>query len=276
MANKLPKKGDHQPTKYFEGDGKLTNAEKLTEQKINVPQELNGYDIENLCSKFLMNILYYKMANQKKRDQALTIAAKIILEKGSEIQNQLNKNDAELQKEASPKENLTTQTNAQTTAQSNQAAAPSPTSKESPKESPKESHSQESASPKGGKSDIPKISGGTLSEVIAKITEMLAGKSGAALKAGAANLGALVEVLATPEVEKKFAETMTFLAKDPVLVADLKDYLQGTNAAEVFSAAIDKNFSADQKSAVDQVSAGDLSARRVENIASQEVRINQR
>ncbi len=267
MANKLPKKGDHQPTKYFEGDGKLTNAEKLTEQKINVPQELNGYDIENLCSKFLMNILYYKMANQKKRDQALTIAAKIILEKGSEIQNQLNKNDAELQKEASPKENLTTQTNAQTTAQSNQAAAPSPTSKESPKES---------ASPKGGKSDIPKISGGTLSEVIAKITEMLAGKSGAALKAGAANLGALVEVLATPEVEKKFAETMTFLAKDPVLVADLKDYLQGTNAAEVFSAAIDKNFSADQKSAVDQVSAGDLSARRVENIASQEVRINQR
>ena len=94
---------------------------------------------------------------------------------------------------------------------------------------------------------------------------MLAGKSGADLKNGADNFSAMFEVLAAPEVEKKFDETMKFLAKDPVLVADIKDILKDTKAADIFDKAIENNFSDSEKKAVDEA-RDDLQSRRQENI----------
>ncbi len=228
MANKIPKKGDHEPTKYFEGEGKLSNSEKLTEQKITVPQEFSEYDVENLCSKYLMNIIYYKMAKKRKREEALNIAANVILKKGEEIKNQLNQNDLAIQNQVG--------------------------------------QSQNPSNPKGGKADIPKISGGTLSEVISKMNEMLAGKSGAEFDKGAQNFSAMIEVLASPEVEKKFADVMQHLAKDPVLVASIQDILKDTKAAGIFDQAIVNNLSADQQKAVAQVNQGEIVSRKQENI----------
>ncbi len=227
MANKIPKKGDHEPTKYFEGEGKLSNSEKLTEQKITTPEEFSEYDIENLCSKYLMNIIYYKMAKKRKREAALNIAANIVLKKGQEIQAQLGANDLAISK--------------------GQDKSQSP-------------------NPKGGKADIPKISGGTLSEVISKMTEMLAGKSGAEFKKGANNLGAMIEVLASPEVEKKFADVIQHLAKDLVLVATIKDILKDTKALPIFDQAILNNLNVDQQKAVSQINEGEVISRQQDNI----------
>ena len=250
MANKLPKKADHEPNKYFEGDGTLTETEKLTEQKITAPQEFGEYDLEAICSKFLVNKIYYKMAKKKRREKALTIAANVIVKKGAELQNKLNHNDAEISKKAKPDQNQNK--NLAVGIDNNKPAEPMP------KPLPE----------KAGKSDIPKISGGTLSEVIAKITEMLSGKSGSDLKSGANNFAAMIQVLASPEVEKKFDETMKCLAKDSILVADIKDILKDTKAALIFADAINKNFSVDEKAAVSAVSSSDLGLRRQENIIS--------
>jgi hypothetical protein len=250
-ATSIPKKGDHEPTKYFEDD-KLSNTEKLTEGKIDKPEEFSERDIENLCSKYLMNIIYYKMAKKRKREEALDIAANIILKKGEEIKNQLNQNDLEIKSK-----NKNVVKGADLGAKSGQEALQN-----------KGEQTQNVANPKGEKSDIPKISGGTLSEVIAKITEMLAGKSGAELKSGVDNLGAMFEVLSSPEVEKKFADVMQHLAKDPILVADIKDFLKDTKSAAIFDQAIQNNLSVGQQQEVSAVSKSEVDFRRQENMIS--------
>jgi hypothetical protein len=231
MASKITKKGNHEPTKYFEDDGQLNATEKLTEQKLTDPQKLNDVDIENLTSKFLMNKIYYKMATKKQREQALNIAAGVILEKGREIKNKIDANDLEAKNQG------------QTTSKDGQ--------------------------PKGGKADIPRISGGTLSEVIAKINEMLAGKSGAAFKTGADNFAAMIETLATPEVGAKFDDVMKFLAKDPVLVVGIGDVLKGSVAGQIFAGAVDRNFTPEQKQAVSSVGQDILKLRNQENASEQ-------
>ncbi|MES2677218.1 MAG: hypothetical protein V4612_02745 [Pseudomonadota bacterium] len=253
MASKIDKKGDHEPNKYFEGEAVLTAQEKITEQKLLDPQKLNESDIENLTSKFLMNKIYYKMAKRKKREEALKIAAGVVLGKGQKIKNQLEVNDEQIKK--------TNQKNPQND-QKNLAAQ---------NQNQNQNAASQSANPKGGKADIPKISGGTLSEVIAKITEMMAGKSGAAFKTGADNFAAMVEVLAAPEVQIKFDETMKYLAKDPVLVVGIQDVLQNTSAANIFAQAVEKNFSAAQKQAISTVSFADLQARNFENFQEQSI-----
>jgi len=244
-ATSIPKKGDHEPTKYFE-DEKLSNTEKLTESKLDKPEEFSENDIENLCSKYLMNILYYKMAKKHKREEALDIAANIILKKGEEIKNQLNQNDLDIKKDQNK----------------DAVKGGAETSKT------QDATTQNVPNPKGEKSDIPKISGGTLSEVIAKITEMLAGKSGAELKNGADNLSAMFEVLLSPQVENKCADVIKNLAQDPILVADIKDFLKDTKSATIFDQAIQNNLSANQQQAASQVNQGDLDLRRQENMAS--------
>lgn len=251
MASKIDKKGNHQPKKYFEGDGKLDNIQKLTEQKLATPEKLDDHDIENLCSKFLMNIIYYKMAKKQNRDKALQIAADVILNKGAEIKNQLDRNDLEIKKADEQKENKDQNLNKGNTNNDQKSVA---MEAPNPGQQPAE------------KVDITKISGGTLSEVIAKITEMLAGKSGADLKNGVNNFSAMIEVLSAPEVEKKFAEAIGFLAKDPLLVADIKDLLKDTKAAGIFDKAVENNFSNSDKKAVDEINVGDLQSRRQENI----------
>jgi hypothetical protein len=252
-ATSIPKKGDHEPTKYFE-DEKLSNTEKLTESKIDKPEEFSEYDIENLCSKYLMNIIYYKMAKKRKREEALEIAANVILKKGEEIKNQLNQNDLEGKK--GQNKDVKSDTKVDLGAK-NSVEVPQT----------QDATTQDAPNPKGEKSDIPKISGGTLSEVIAKITEMLAGKSGAELKNGADNLSAMFEVLSSPQVENKFADVMGYLAQDPILVADIKDFLKDTKSATIFDQAIQNNLSANQQQAVSQVSQSDIDFRRQENIA---------
>ncbi len=254
-ATKIPKKGDHEPTKYFE-DEKLSNTEKLTESKIDKPEEFNEYDIENLCSKYLMNIIYYKMAKKRKREEALKIAANIILKKGEEIKNQLNKNELDVKKSH----------NKDSTKDGNKVGLEIKSGVEMSQT--QVTSVQESPNPKGEKSDIPKISGGTLSEVIAKITEMLAGKSGTELKNGADNLSAMFEVLLSPQVENKCVDVIKNLAQDPILVADIKDLLKDTKSAAIFDQALQKNLSGDQQNAISQVSQSDIDFRRQENISS--------
>lgn len=249
MANKIPKKGDHEPTKYFEGEGKLNNSEKLTEQKITVPQEFSEYDIENLCSKYLMNIMYYKMAKKRKREEALNIAANVVLKKGEEIKNQLNQNDLEISKKKD-------QTVKSDSAVQGQEAA----------------QTQSEPNPKGGKADIPKISGGTLSEVISKMNEMLSGKSGAEFDKGAQNFSAMIEVLASPEVEKKFADVMQHLAVDPILVVGIEKNLEGTKGASIFAQAVE-GLNNEQKQAISNVRDADVALRQAEN-ASENLQFN--
>jgi hypothetical protein len=248
MPKKLPKKGDHEPKKYFEGEAVLSETEKLTEQKITTPEKFEEYDIEALCSKFFVNKVYYKMAKRKRREKALAIAANVVLEKGVQLQEKLNQNDLQTDKKSPSDQNKNLSQNLS--------------------QSQKSSELSKINSPeKAGKSDIPKISGGTLSEVIAKITEMLAGKSGRDFQKGANNLAAMIETLATPEVEKKFGETIKCLAQDLVLVADIKEILKDTKAASIFNLAIDQNFSAAQKADLNNVSKAELNSRRQENIA---------
>ena len=251
MSSTIAKKGDHEPTKYFEGEGELTKTEELTEQKISTPEKLDDHDVENLCSKFLMNIIYYKMAKKKQREKALDLAAGVIIAKGKDIQSKLNRNDLELKKIAEKTQNQDQKLNNQTKIQ--------PVAQQS------QSTKLGTEPEKGGKSDIPKISGGTLSEVIAKIAEMLAGKSGEVLKKGANNFSALIEVLATPEIGPKFDDVMKHLAKDPVLVVDIKGILKETPAAGIFDAAVEKNFNSTEKIAVSQVQTADLQARKQGN-----------
>ena len=219
----------HSPNKYFEGDATLNEVEKLTEKKIFSMEEIDEHDVENLCYGSLTNKLYCRMQPKKRRKRAIGFAAHIILTKGKEIQSQINKNDALIEQ-------------SKTTAQS--------------------------IPPQNGKSDIPRISGGTLSEVITKMTEMLAGKSGVSLKSGADNFAAMIEVLSSQEVVNKFADTMKIIAKDPILVADIKDVLKETSAGPIFSGAIDKYCNKIEKQAVSLVSSEDLSARRAENMLS--------
>ena len=254
MVSTIDKKGNHQPKKYFEGEGKLDNIQKLTEQKLVTPEKLDDHDIENLCSKFLVNKIYYKMANQQNREDALQIAADVILNKGRMIKDQLDRNDLEIKKATEQKENKDQNFNRGNEDIKNNNQKSVAVEAPNPRQQPAE------------KVDITKISGGTLSEVIAKITEMLAGKSGADLKNGVDNFSAMIEVLAAPEVEKKFAETVGFLAKDPLLVVDIKDLLKDSKAAVIFSKAIENNFSNSEKKAVDEVKNDYLQSRRQENI----------
>ena len=240
----------NEPNKYFEGDAYLSEVERLTEKKIFAGQEIDNHDIENLCSgNLLVNKLYCRMSAKKRRKKAIVTAANVILMSGRAIQNQINKNDQNATKaaEKSPDkkqgDNLEVQNNNQ----------------ESSKTATKNN-------PQNAKSEIPKISGGTLSEIITKITEMLAGKSDASLKSGVDNFGAMIEVLAMPEVEKKLADAMIILAKDPILVADIKDVLKGVSAGQIFNEAIDKCLSKDEKLAVSLVSNEALNVRRAENM----------
>jgi len=174
------------------------------------------------------------MAKKKHREKALIISANIIVKKGLELQNKLNQNDSAISKTDKLGQEQTIGNDAD----------------------------------KAGKSDIPKISGGTLSEVITKITEMLSGKSGSDLKNGANNFSAMIEVLSAPEVSKKFSQTMICLAQDPVLVVVIKDLLKDTKASNIFASAIDQNFSASEKAAVSAVLPSDVELRKQENIIS--------
>lgn len=114
--------------------------------------------------------------------------------------------------------------------------------------------------------DVSRISGGTLAEVMTKITEILAGKTGNDLETGANNFAAMCEVLATQV--SKCDEVVTVLAKDPVLVADVKDVLSKANnkaGKDAFDEAIEKNCSDAQKDKIAGVSDDELKGRREEN-----------
>ncbi len=255
MVSIINKKGHHEPKKYFNGNGELNNRQTLTEQKLDTPEKLSVHDIENLCSNFLVNKIYYKMANQQNREEALQISANVILNKGEMIKNQLEENDLEIKK-----------TNENKESQYQNLNNSNPDIKDNNQESNRATTPTNFQLPQNGKFDITKISGGTLSEVIAKITEILAGKSGADFKSCVDNFSAMIEVLAAPEVEKKFAEAVGFLAKDPLLVADIKDILKDSKAAVIFNEAIENNFSNSDKKAFDEVKGVDLQSRRQENI----------
>lgn len=261
-----------QPNKYFEGEPVFDEQEEESAKKIVKSEEvedaenLSDDDIEKLCSKFLMNKLYYKLAKTRKRETALKVAANVIVKKGEKIQEQLQLNDLKLKKDTSVKDKIGKEGLGIKDVGSNSKNQQSENSTNLENKNLENSseNSQENST-----SDIAKISGGTLSEVIAKITEMMAGKSGPVLGEDIANFGAMVEVLASPGLEDKFADTMNHLGKDPVLVADIQDLLKDSPASQVFNDAIENNLGTQVKSAVNQVSASDLAARRQENITKE-------
>ncbi len=198
----------HQPTKYFEGNG-LSAAQEAIKQMLSAPEKLNGGNINELCSfnGKTVNRLYYAEAINGHRNEALKIAAEVIVAKGREIKDQLDRDENGPQISNSNQEKN----------QANQPTQPS------------------------GKDDIPKISGGTLSEIITKITEILAGKSGQDLEKGADNFSALFEVLESQKTQAKFDEVVKILSDKPDVVANIKEILKDSEGGKIFDAAIERN-----------------------------------
>jgi hypothetical protein len=109
--------------------------------------------------------------------------------------------------------------------------------------------SQELQQNKSSAQDIGKISGKTMSEIMQKITEYLAGKSGEDLQNAIVNVGAMIGILLkTPELQNKFNDAISILIdKSPIVAADIKDYLDQTNISKSFADFLDKNLTKDQK-----------------------------
>lgn len=245
MSSKIKYNPPHQPNKYYNREA--TNQEAVIQRNLLNSKDLKSVEIEKLCSEesalFLVNDTYLKLASKGERDEALDIAAKVIANHGAEIKDELKNNG--LEENSLPQENLANQNQSQP-------------------------QSQETQAPQGNSlaDAIAKISGGTLSEIIAKITEIMAGRSGADLQNGAENLGAVFEVLnGTELLDKAVGE---FLVQDPVLVADIKNVLGNAKSGlEAFDNVIDRNFTAQQKDAVNNVTPEQLGDRRKANIQEQ-------
>ncbi len=130
----------HGPNKYYGTDYEPSHAAMLTQKKLSAGKDLDGHDVEELCSKFLMNQTYYNLATNGERDKALTTAARVIVDHGRDIKNQLDANDKEMEgKNIGSVSDVLGDKSQEVLASSNQNIQPE----------------------KGEKSDIPKISGGT-------------------------------------------------------------------------------------------------------------------
>ena len=220
----------------------MTYAETLTIKTLDNPKELQDRDIKNLTSNNLVDKAYRQILRDgKTRDKVIDTAANIILKKGQEIKTQLKQNDLEASKEQSQGNNLNIQNNNQ------------------------ESIASTNQPEQNTTGDITGISGSTISQIIAKIIEILASRTDQDLQPEINNFANMIEVITDPKLQEKLNETMQFLAKDPILVVDIKDHLVETSASEIFDSAIKKYLTDEQKTHIEKVTKEQLEVRRQEN-----------
>lgn len=217
--------------KYY-NDG-LSFSQKTTEQDVLQGKNLSGKHIENLCSGFLPNAIYANIIEGSKnfeqgREESFKIAAQVIIKQGEKIKEQLNKND---QAELKVQNNLEV----------------SPSNQEQPNTS----------------KDINKISGGTVAKIIAKISEIIAAMPPEEQNSAAKNFSAMFAVLGV-SFEDKIGQTMQTLAPEPVVVANIKNTLEGTEGGKVFDKLIKTHLDDNQQAAVSKVSKEDLETYREE------------
>lgn len=211
----------------------LSFSQKTTEQDVLQGKNLSGKHIENLCSGFLPNAIYANIIEGSKnfeqgREESFKIAAQVIIKQGEKIKEQLNKND---QAELKVQNNLEV----------------SPSNQEQPNTS----------------KDINKISGGTVAKIIAKISEIIAAMPPEEQNSAAKNFSAMFAVLGV-SFEDKIGQTMQTLAPEPVVVANIKNTLEGTEGGKVFDKLIKTHLDDNQQAAVSKVSKEDLETYREE------------
>ena len=202
-------------------------------------KSIDADTISNICCcDFVYRSYKSKTQNNKEgkkgRKEAIEIAARIIEEYGNEIKKQLQKNDNTV---INSQENKGSGQQAETLKSGRENTTP----------------------------DISKISGGTLSEVIDKITAILATRRGNDLDRGIDNFTSLFEVLG--KIPQKLDEAMQKIANDPVFFADVYSYLLKSGndiTINTFNSSVDRILIKEQRQNISQVSEEDIENRREE------------
>lgn len=217
-----------EPNKYYDPTSIPTFAQKATKQEVLSGEDLSDKHIKNLCTGFLVNAIYANTVESSKdfeqgREESITIAAQVITRQGREIKEQLDQNDkAEL---------------------------------EAPSSDPEPSQDRPNTS-----ADIKKISGGTMAKIIKKIAEIMASMSPEEQNSASENFSAVFEVL--ERCFDKTAQTMQNLASEPVVVANIKNMLEGTAGEAIFDKLIEDHLTPSQQAAITEISREDLDAYR--------------
>ncbi len=234
----------HQVNKYYNYDS-LSFAQKATEQDVLQGKSLSDKHIENLCSGYLTNAIYANIVEGNKnyeqaREESAKIAGKVVIKHGEEIKEQLSKND---------RAGLEAQ---------NLGTSPSSDHKQAPSNQDQPNTSE----------DITKISGGSMAKIITKIAEIIASLPPQEQDSAAQNFSAMFSVLGI-SFDTKIDQTMQTLAPNPVVVASIKNTLEGTEGGKVFDKLIETHLDDNQKEAVDKVSKEDLEAYKEEKTQQQ-------
>lgn len=222
-------------------EGSLSFVQQITEQDVLKGKRLSAEQVGNLCSDSLTSAIYANAvagsANFKKaKDKACEIAAQVVVKQGKEIEKQLQENDR------------AAQLGAQNTPEISQGGN---------QEQVTTSQNQPNTS-----EDVGRISGGTMAQIIAKISEIMAAMNPEERKEAAENVSALFSVL--DNSFEKMPETMSVLAENPVVVANMQDMLQGTKGGAIFDNLIQQHLNPDQMQQVNEVSKEDLAEYRQE------------
>ncbi len=223
--------------KFYDYNNPLSFSCEQTAQKVIQGKDLKRTQIENLCADFFTNRIYATVIEDgKTKDEALKIAAQVVVKHGEEIKEQLKKNDEAVALEGGDKE-----------------------------------QSFSGQSQPNTSEDIKKISGGTMAQIITKIAEIMASMSPQQRASMAQNLSALFEVLGVSF--DKMSESMQKLAEEPILISIVKDILTGTSGEEIFGELIKEHLNSGQKEKVDQVSKEDLKEFGEKVIQQQEAKV---
>lgn len=222
--------------KFYNPDLDLSFSEKETMRNVVDGKDLKSSQIEGLCAKFFTNRIYATIieAGQTK-DKAMEVAAQVVVNHGEEIQEQLKKNDNLVLENVDEERSLSNQNQPNTS------------------------------------KDIKKISGGTMAQIITKIAEIMATMSPEQRASMSQNISALFEVLGSSF--DKMATTMQELAKEPIVIASLKDNLAGKSGEKVFGELIEDHLNSAQKEKVDKVSKADLKEYEKEIIQQQKSKV---
>ncbi|MBP7710663.1 MAG: hypothetical protein KA100_06315 [Rickettsiales bacterium] len=209
----------------------FTFAQRATKGAVLQGEKLSDDNVRDLCTGFLTNAIYADVVEGDKnfaqgKEKALEVAAQVVVKHGEKVKDQLTQNDRKL--EAS-----------------------------SDSEVPSSSQGQLNSS-----EDIKKISGGTMAKIITKIAEIMASMSPEERVALVGNFSALFAVLATSF--DKIPENLQKLAQEPVVIANIKNVLEGTEGKIIFDELLSKHLTSDQKQAVSDVSKEDLKTYKAE------------
>lgn len=219
-----------QVNKYYEGS--LSFTQKATEQEVLQGKDLSGKHIENLCSGFLTNAIY---ANVVEGGKDFEQAKEKSLKMAAQV---VVKHGKEIEEQLNKNDEAGLEVS-----QSGNQDLPN------------------------SSADVEKISGGTVAKVIEKISEIIAAMSPEERNSAAQNFSALFAVLG--KSFDKIDQTMEALASEPVVVANIKDILEGTEGGKVFDKLIETHLDENQKAEVNKVSEEDLETYRKEKAQQQ-------